>query len=148
MTIILDANIFNKLFLDEPDRDQALAFFAEASKRKALLLAPTLFRYEVWESARRNKFSLEAVGLMIERQQQTLLRLVEPGIEHILKAEEIASCGHSKSGFPSMYDSIYHALAIIEGGSFLTADARHAAKVKKFGALTMLADWRTLFAPC
>jgi len=148
MIVVIDANVFNKLYLEEPERREAQGFFEQAVSRNVRLLAPTLFRYEVFEVARRKNTPLVMVNKLIELQQQTLLRLVEPGIEHILKAEEIASCGHSKSGFPSMYDSIYHALAIIEGGSFLTADARHAAKVKKFGALTMLADWRTLFAPC
>jgi predicted nucleic acid-binding protein len=45
-----------------------------------------------------------------------------------------------------MYDSIYHALAIVEDGVFVTADNRHFEKVKNFGHIALLKDWETIFA--
>lgn len=44
--------------------------------------------------------------------------------------EKISQRGQAKSGFPSMYDSIYHALAIKLDAIFLTADKKHDAKTK------------------
>ncbi len=145
MMIVVDANVFNKLFLAEPDQDQAKAFFREAVNQNVSLVAPTLFRYEAWEVARRNSVPLSEVSRMITLQQNLLLELVEPTLEHVLKAEEIASHGTKNSGFPSIYDSIYHAIALVEGGMFLTADHKHAAKVQKFGALVELENWQDLF---
>ena len=58
---------------------------------------------------------------------------------------KIASTGHEKSGFPSIYDSIYHALAIHEKAVFLTADKRHYEKSKSFGHICLLKDWENLF---
>lgn len=55
---------------------------------------------------------------------------------------EIARTGDPKSGYPQLADSIYHAMAVHNGGTLITADRRHAAKAASFGALTLLADWK------
>jgi hypothetical protein len=41
-----------------------------------------------------------------------------------------------------VYDSLYHAAAIVEGGTFLTADAKHAAKTRQYGHLQLLGTGR------
>ncbi len=143
--IVIDANIFNKLFLQEPDSDQALLFFDTAAAQDKRLIAPSLFRYEIWESARRNSFPLETINDLITLHEKHNFELIEPTTAHMLKAEEIASHGNKNSGFPSMYDSIYHAIAIVENGHFLTADRTHALKTGKFGNLTLLKGWKDLF---
>ncbi|MGB1208558.1 MAG: hypothetical protein ACPG7W_05135, partial [Paracoccaceae bacterium] len=53
----------------------------------------------------------------------------------------IASSGHPKSGYPDPADSLYHALAVMRGGTFLTADRRHANKAHAFGHVCVLSDW-------
>jgi len=73
--IIIDANIFNKLFLQESDRDQALAFFDKAAAQDKRLIAPSLFRYEIWESARRNSFPLKAINDLITLHEKHNFRL-------------------------------------------------------------------------
>jgi N-acetylneuraminic acid mutarotase len=70
-----------------------------------------------------------------------LINLESPDRFTWLQAEKICQSGHEKSGFPSMYDSIYHAMAIVRGGTFFTADKRHYAKSKKFGHIALLEDW-------
>ena len=142
--IVIDANIFNKLFLSEADSPQALQFFDHAAAHDMALVAPSLFRYEVWESARRNTFPLLEIDNLIKLHERLNLKLITPNTKHLLKAEEIAAHGTKNSGFPSMYDSIYHAIALVEGGQFLTADKKHAAKVQKFGRLVLLENWERL----
>ena len=52
---------------------------------------------------------------------------------------------HEKSGFPTIYDSIYHALAIQLDAVFLTADKKHYAKAKEYGHIKLLSEWETIF---
>lgn len=42
-----------------------------------------------------------------------------------------------------MYDSVYHAMAIINDGVFITSDKRHYEKTKSFGHITLLKDWES-----
>ncbi len=49
-----------------------------------------------------------------------IMTLSSPDRDSWLLAEEITQKGHDKSGFPTIYDSIYHALAIRMDGTFLT----------------------------
>jgi hypothetical protein len=41
----------------------------------------------------------------------------------------------------SFYDAAYHSLALIHGGVFVTADSRHANKVKESGSVVELSEW-------
>lgn len=78
--------------------------------------------------------------------RKTMLTLVTPNRSAWLLAEKIAKAGHANSGFPSIYDSIYHALAIGASGTFITADGRHLAKTGGFGHAVLLKDWESLWA--
>ncbi|POZ52200.1 type II toxin-antitoxin system VapC family toxin [Methylovulum psychrotolerans] len=53
--------------------------------------------------------------------------------------------GHPKSGFPSFYDASYHALAIANDCTFITADNRHVSKTAQFGHVVLLKDWQSVF---
>lgn len=57
----------------------------------------------------------------------------------------MARTGHDKSGYPSIYDSIYQSLAMQVEGVFLTADKKHFAKTKQFKHICLLKDWETIF---
>ena len=71
------------------------------------------------------------------------LNIVELNVEQWNIAGTMTQSGHQKSGFPSLYDSCYHALAIDNDCLFLTADKRHAAKTESFSHLQLLEDWKT-----
>lgn len=144
MIFVVDANVFIKLFVKESDSVQAHKFFRAAVENNAMLLAPTLFRYEVWEAARVNGIPLDIALNLLAAQEGYCLHIIEPSRRHVLKAETIANKGHQKSGFPSMYDSIFHALAIESDGVFITADHKHYAKAKTFGHIALLSAWRKL----
>lgn len=42
----------------------------------------------------------------------------------------------------TFYDAAYHALALVEEGLFVTADARYARRVVEIGGVQMLHDYR------
>lgn len=44
-------------------------------------------------------------------------------------------------GRPSLQDCIYHAVALVEGGTFVTADERHVRKTAHHGSVALLREW-------
>ena len=143
---VVDAAVFNKLFLDEPDRADALAFFDFAKLNGLSLSAPSLLLYEVLAVAGPSGFGSERAYDLIREFRYSGFELVEIGDEVIRKALEMSNSGHPKSGYPSFYDAAYHALALVSGGVFLTSDKRHAAKTMAFGGVVLLENWRHHFA--
>ena len=142
MTVVIDASVFNKLFLDEEDSNQAKAFVRSVVIEDRAMLAPTLLRLEVCKTALH--FGLDfAVPLdLLNAHVDAGLRLIDPADAIWRTAEEISRTGHGKSGSPQLEDSLYHALAIHAEGTFVTADHRHVAKTEAFGHVTMLSEWR------
>ena len=143
--IVIDASIFNKLYLKEPDRHSAIGFFEFAERKGASLIAPSIFLYEVLAVAAPSEFGAERAHDLIKQFKRSGFKIVEVNDQIVRKAIEICNSGHPKSGFPSFYDSAYHALAIERGAVFLTSDQRHAAKASGFGGVVFLKDWRTHF---
>nr|VFJ52391.1 MAG: PIN domain-containing protein [Candidatus Kentron sp. FW] len=84
---------------------------------------------------------IDHVLALIRKYSRYNLELVDLTDECWLKAEEIARYGNEKSGFPSLYDSVYHALAIENDCSFITADNRHETKAENFGHIVLVENW-------
>jgi len=143
--VVLDSCVFSKLFLQEPDHQEAVELITELSQQNVKVLVPSLFLYEVLSIAAASPFPMEHVHALITQYQSANLDIVELDAKTILKAIDICAHGHEKSGFPSFYDASYHALAINNECQFITADKRHVAKTKNFGHMTLLQDWRELF---
>ena len=143
--IVVDASVFNKTFLDEPDRADAVAFFEFANRRKLQLIAPSIFVYEVLAVAAPSAFGSERAFELVEGFRQSGFSIVEASDAIIRKAIEIANSGHPKTGYPTFYDAAYHALALLRSGVFLTSDKRHVAKASAFGSVVLLRDWRSHF---
>lgn len=139
--VVLDSCVFCKLFLDEPDHQDAVALITELSIQNYQVLVPSLFLYEVLSIAGASPFPLNKAHALIAQYQLANLEILELDQQTIVKAIEICEHGHKKSGFPSFYDASYHALAITHECQFITADKRHVAKAKGFGHVTLLSDW-------
>jgi len=133
------------LFLQEPDRQEAVELITELSKRNTQVLVPSLFLYEVLSIAATSSYSIKDTYALIKQYQSANLSIIELDQPAILKAIEICEQGHEKSGFPSFYDVSYHALAITNECQFITADKRHIAKTTGFGHVTLLSDWESVF---
>jgi predicted nucleic acid-binding protein len=138
--IVVDASVFCKFFLDEPDRDKSQALFTRAIMTDIPILAPSLLLYETLSVALHNDVPFKKVIDLLTRQRSAGMSLVEPSSAVLEKAHEIATTGHPKSGYPSLQGSIYHGLAIVEGTTFVTADERHFAKAKSFGSISLLTN--------
>ena len=136
--IIVDASVFVKLFLDEPDRQHAQHLFVKAITDSMPLLAPSLLFYEAFSVALHYSVPFEEVHELFAVQRAAGMRLVEPTLEVLHRARIIATSGEDGAGPPSLQDSIYHALAVVEGGVFITADAKHFAKASQFGQIQLL----------
>lgn len=143
--IVVDANIFAKLLFAEPDSAEARMFFKCCAKTNTKLIVPELFKYEIAQIARYYQHPLHKTLDIFAAHEQSILTTISPRREVWLLAEKIASDGHEKSGFPSIYDSIYQALAIDSNATFLTADKRHYEKAKKHGHIILLSEWESLF---
>ena len=143
--VVLDSCVFNKLFLQEDDRQQAISLITELAQRKYQVLVPNLFLYEVLTIASVSNFPTDQAYNLITQYQKANLELVDLDQSCILKAIEICETGHKKSGFPSFYDASYHALAILNNCIFVTADNRHVSKTLQLGHIILLKDWETIF---
>jgi predicted nucleic acid-binding protein len=143
--VVLDSCIFNKLFLEEDDRDQAIELITELTNRNYQVIVPSLFLYEVLTIASVSNFPTQQAYKLITQYQEANLELIELDSVCILKAIEISETGHQKSGFPSFYDASYHALAILNNCIFITADNRHISKTAQFGHIVLLKNWKSLF---
>ncbi len=77
--------------------------------------------------------------------KEKALLVVVPSLAIRMKAIEIARTGNSKSGYPELSDSLYHALAIVTDAIFVTNDSKHVAKVNIFGHVKKLADYQKVF---
>lgn len=139
--IVLDSCVFNKLFLQEPDREQAIDLIYTLTKRNYAVLVPSLFLYEVLSIAQLNNVSIKTVYALLIKFQNTGLHLIELDEPYIEKALEICNTGHIKSGFPSFYDAVYHALAMLNNCYFITADKRHFSKTSHLGNVVLLNEW-------
>jgi len=148
MTSILvpDAGVFTKLYYSEPDSADAAAFFEMCARMNAKLVVPELFKYEIAQTSRYIDQPLADTLDLLDAHLAAIMTIAAPDREAWLLAEGITKEGHVKSGFPSIYDSIYHALAIQLDGVFVTADKRHYAKARSRGHIMLLEDWPRIFA--
>lgn len=145
MTLVIDASVFNKLFLKEDDTPDAQAFLKGAITKHTPLIAPTLLRMEMCKVALHYGVAFSVPLEILNAHISVGLELIDPSDAVWEQAETISRHGHKKSGFPSLEDSLYHALAIRAGGVFVTADERHLLKtVADFGHVVALKDWETI----
>jgi predicted nucleic acid-binding protein len=140
--LVLDASVLVKLFRDEPDSAVAYSLVKHCADKQVAFLSPGLALYELLSVALHYEVSFTVPIELVKRLRQTGFRLVEPSAREILKAEQIARANSPSHGFPQLKDSIYHAMAVERGATFVTADAKHLARTRSFGHITLLADWR------
>ena len=143
--IVPDSNLFIKLFHPESDSEDAKVFFKTCAELNSNLIVPELFQYEISAVVCEKHCDLKPVLDLFLSFKHSILTVTVPDESTWLLAEKIVRNGHPKSGFPSIYDSIYHALAIQSGGVFLTADEKHFSKAKDFQHITLLKDWENIF---
>ena len=109
------------------------------------LLISALFQSEFLSVVKNQNISFESAYDLLEEYLSTSLIQIDYSRTLMNKALEISKHGHSKSGFPSVYDSIYHALAILSNCDLITADRRHYEKTKGLGHIRLLAKMEVVW---
>jgi predicted nucleic acid-binding protein len=135
--VVPDASILLKWVLppeEEPDADRALLLRTAIVDEMVRALLPGLWLYEVGNTVAR-RFPTQAASW--------LSALMKFGIEEsppsnpwLAKALQLTSL-HDVS----FYDAAYHAVAVIHGGVFVTADVRYANRAKESGSVVTLSEW-------
>ena len=138
MTLVVDASVALKWFFDDREDEsnvveatRILETFASGDVR---LVAPVHFRAEVCAVLAR-----ETPDAM-RRQMRRLFDLSIPVRDDALvlaRAMRLSNeLGHH------LFDTLYHALALEEEGTLVTADERYASKARDRGGIVTLSGWR------
>ncbi len=135
--IVLDSSVVLKWSVGERDSAAADALADLVATGEIEALAPSLILYELTSALRfKTDFTPEAVQRCLERLGEVGMRIVNP-TPALMKSAVVLARRYNTS----VYDAAYLALAMSEGGTFVTADARFAAAVRSSGACTLLADF-------
>ena len=137
---VIDTSLFMKLSIEEEDSETALAFFVNANDRGDTLLIPPSFQSEFLSVVRSQRIDFAVAYDILADYLQTNMVQVDYSRQLMSQALEIAAHGHNKSGYRSIHDSIYHALAIINNCDFITADTWYYSRSKNIGHVLLLMD--------
>jgi predicted nucleic acid-binding protein len=140
--IVVDASVFVKLFKQEEDTEVARSLIDHMLDRGEGYVAPSIVLYESLSAALHVELPLDKVGLLFNGFRELGLTLEEPTTAELALAEKIARSRAPSGGYPALFDSIYHAMAIERDGLFVTADQRHISKASQFGHVVLLTDWK------
>lgn len=144
--IVVDASIFVKLFKQEEGSEQARALMDHLLEGGTPFLAPTIVLYETLSAALHVGYPFAKIHELFDRLDALGLSIEQPAGNELVLAEKIATSAAPGGGYPTLFDSIYHAMAISRGGTFVTADTRHLGKAGHLGAVALLADWQAALA--
>ena len=142
--IVIDACVFAKIFIKEPDREQAIALLRALADKDITIVVPQLFFYEIMSVAKYGNIDISHVLQILETYKKTNLQLLEPDLNTLKTAVAITDKGHPKSGYPSFYDAIYHAMALSLDCLFITADKRYYEKTRQLGKIAFLENWEKI----
>ncbi|MFZ2724742.1 MAG: PIN domain-containing protein [Methylococcaceae bacterium] len=67
--IVLDSSVFNKLFLQEPETDKAIALINHLTVKAYQILTPSLFLYELLAVAKISKVDTQQIYAIIVKLQ-------------------------------------------------------------------------------
>jgi predicted nucleic acid-binding protein len=145
-SIVIDSNIFIKIFKEEPDSSQAKELLTYVLENNISIVAPQLMITETIDVCLYNKV---ATASTLYDFFETLIdeSILTPALtKEVLKiACDMTHYGHEKSGYPTINDCLYHAYALDMGIAFITADGRHKKKTEKYGHIVLLSNWDSIF---
>ena len=146
MRIVTDTSVLAKVFVPEAESNISVEIMSAIHSGRVEAHVPALVCYELQntltkglESAEeaephlRDFYALLASGLVTEHR---------PSIELALLANEITFLDTKGHGHISAYDANFHALAIILGATFVTADKAHVRRTEdKIGSVVLLSNF-------
>lgn len=138
--VVLDANVYIKLFKKEADSQQAINLLNRLVREVIPIVTPSIAVSETITTCEVNKQDITDVCDFFCALYDSNISFVEMDDKLIKKTLDITSHGHYKSGFPTFNDSLYQAVAIQESALFITADKRHYEKTKHLGNIELLGN--------
>lgn len=139
--VVPDASVILKWVLPDPTGEQdvgsALHLRDSAVNGKISIKVPSLWLYEVGNTLTR-RFADRAQDLL---DALVAFDLDESGMHSEWLDQTITLTRRYNVTF---YDAVYHALALVEKGVFVTADAKYVRKAGKAGAVVALKEWAGL----
>lgn len=138
MIVTPDASVLLKWVLpgdDEQDGDAALSLRDEAVAGAVELVVPHLWLYEAGNTLAR-RFPDQADELLGSLADFGLTE-ARPDLRWRTQALSLAVAYEV-----SFYDAAYHAVALVYGGVFVTADERYVARASRAGGVSTLRQWR------
>jgi len=136
--VVPDASVLLKWVLpgpEEADREAALQLRDQAARGEVTLKVPSLWLYEVGNTLAR-RFPDEAATLL-----EVLVAFeLEEGVT--AEAWHHRAIDLVRDHQVTFYDAAYHALALLEDGIFVTADARYVRRVAAVGGVQLLHEYR------
>ena len=136
--VVLDANIYVKLFKKESDSQQAINLISKLVEEGVVILEPSIVVNETINTCEVNKQDITEVCNFFRVLINSNILFVEIDTALIQQTLEITQQRHKKSGYPTFSDSMYQAIAMREGALFITADRRHYEKTKHLGYIELL----------
>lgn len=137
--VVPDASVILKWVLPsdgEADAERALTLRDAIVQDQVQALVPSLWLYEVGNTLAR-RIPVQASRL--------LAALLKFGLPEAPLSDDwltITLQLTERTG-GTFYDAAYHAVALVHGGHFITADAKYLERAKPEGGIIFLADWQT-----
>lgn len=139
---VLDANVFLEYIFGRPLKHHSLQLIRAAILNRIKILVPSILLDEITEVLCGNLDNIKDVQIHLKYidylAKNEVINIIVPNCNVRMKAIEIARTGNRESGYPELTDSLYHALAILNGAKFITNDKKHISKVKQFGHIQNL----------
>jgi len=134
--VVPDASVLLKWVLaseDEEDRDRALELRERWLSGECTVVLPSLWLFEVGNivGTKQPDLAGELMKILIDFRFEE-----EPASDFCLKALELM-----RKFKVTFYDASYHAVALMRGGVFVTADTNYWRKTSAAGHSMKLADW-------
>lgn len=138
MKLVIDASVALKWFLrelrHEPHLDRAEAVAAALDRPDTRLLAPVHWTAEVVSVLARVRPALVEEALLVLHDAHPKVIHSVPTLKRA--AELTVALNHH------LFDTLYHAVALEEGATLVTADEAYLNKAKGLGGVVALTDFR------
>ena len=135
--VVPDASVLLKWIVpgdDEQDTGAALSLRAAALSGAISLVAPQLWMYEVGNTLAK-RFPEQADHLLTAFVD---FQIAEARLDALWRERALSL---TRVYGVTFYDASYHAVALIHGGLFVTADARYVRQADNAGGLVLLRNW-------
>ncbi len=141
---VLDANVFLEYIYGRSLKHHSQQLLKDAILKRVKIIVPSLLLDEITEVLCGNLDDIDDVQNHLQYiehlAKEEVINIIVPNCNVRMKAIEIARTGNPKSGYPELTDSLYHALAVLNGAVFVTNDKKHISKVKQFGHIQELSS--------